>query len=74
LETEKFILEDLISSGLSQFNKKHLCGNLKFNNLRIFQSLKMRNLMGKIFPICLKLNFTPNTLGSYGSKSGAAKV
>jgi len=26
----------------------------------------MRNLMGKILQISLKLNFTPNTLGCYG--------
>jgi len=43
-------------------------GNLKFNNLGIFQGLKLRNVMGKIFRISLKLNFTPNTLGRYGFK------
>jgi len=26
----------------------------------------LRNLMGKILSIALKLNFTPNTLGCYG--------
>jgi len=30
------------------------------------QSLKLRNLMGKILRISLKLNFSPNTLGGYG--------
>jgi len=37
-ETEKNILEDLFSSELSQFKKYHPFGNLKFNNLGIFQS------------------------------------
>jgi len=60
------ILEDLFSSVLSKFKKYHLSGNLKFNNLGIFQSLKLRNLMRKIIPIPFKLNFTPNTLGCYG--------
>jgi len=36
------------SSVLSQFKKYHPSGNLKFNNVAIFQSLKLRNLMGKI--------------------------
>jgi len=44
---KKNILEDLLSSVLSQFKKYHLSGNLKFNNLGIFQSLKFRILMGK---------------------------
>jgi len=49
------------SSVLSQFKKKNQpSGNLKFNNLGIFQSLKFRILMEKILPISLKLNFTPN--------------
>ena len=39
---------------------------MKFNNLGIFQSLKLRILMGKILPISLKPDFTPNTLGCYG--------
>jgi len=43
-------------------------GNLKFNNLGIFQSLKLRNLAEKIPPISLNLNFTSNTLGCYGLK------
>jgi len=51
---------------LSQFKKYHPSGNLEFNNLGIFQSLKLHILMEKILPISLKLNFTPNTLGSYG--------
>jgi len=40
-------------------------GNLIFNYLVIFPSLKLRILMGKFLSISLKLNFTPNTLGSY---------
>jgi len=63
---KKNILEDLFSSVLSQFKKYHPSANTKFNNLRIFQSLKLRNLMGKILQISLKLNSTPNTLGCYG--------
>jgi len=52
---------------LLRFKKKYyLSENLKFNYLGIFQSLKLRILMGKILSISLKLNFTPNTLGCYG--------
>jgi len=40
---EKNILEDLYRSVLSQFKNDHPSGNLKFNNLRIFQSLKSHN-------------------------------
>jgi len=65
-ETEKNILEDLLSSVLSNSKKYHPSGNLKFDNLGIFQSLKLRFLMEKFLPISLKLNFTPNTLGCYG--------
>jgi len=43
-ETEKNILEDPFSSVLSHFKKYHPSGNLKFNNLGIFPSLKLRNL------------------------------
>jgi len=53
---------------LSKFKKYHLSGNLKFNNLGIFQSLEVRNLMWKILSIALKLNFPPNTFGYYGLK------
>jgi len=53
---------------MSQFKKYHPCGNLKFNFLDIFQSLKLHILMGKILSISLKLNFTPNTSGGYGLK------
>ena len=56
----EFILEDLFSSELLQFKKYYPSGNLKFNNLDIFQSLNLRNLIGKILRISLKLNFTPN--------------
>jgi len=47
LETEKNILEDLFSLVLIQFKQYHPSGNLKFNNLGIFQSLKLRILMEK---------------------------
>jgi len=46
LETEAFIVEpDLSSSVLSQFKKYHPSGNLKFNDLGISQSLKLRILV-----------------------------
>jgi len=61
----KIILEDLSSSVLPQFKKYHPSGNLKFNNLGISQSLKLRILIGKILPIS-KPNFTHNTSGCYG--------
>jgi len=61
---------DLFSSVLSQFKKYPLSKKLKFKNLGIFQSLKMRKFRGKILPISLKLNFTPNTLGCYGLGNG----
>jgi len=64
--TEKKILEDLFSSVLSPFEKYHPSGNLKFYNLDISKSLKLRILVKKIFLISLKLNFTPNTLGCEG--------
>jgi len=51
---------------LSHFKKYHPSGNLKFNSLGFFQSLKLRILMGKILLISLKLNFTPNTLAVMG--------
>jgi len=53
-------------SVLSQFKKYHPSGNLKFNNSGIFQSLKLRNVMGKILRISLKLNFTLGTLAFLG--------
>jgi len=65
-ETDKNIFEDLFSSVLSQFKEYHPSQNLKFNNLGIFLSLKLRNLMEKILRISLKLNFTQNTLVCYG--------
>jgi len=63
---KKNILEDLISSVLSQFKQYHPSGNLKYNYLGIFQSLKLRILMEKTLRTSLKLNFPPNTLGCYG--------
>jgi len=44
---KKNILEDLFSLVLSQFKKYHPSGNLKFNNLGIFRSLKLRILVKK---------------------------
>jgi len=50
-----------------QIKKKyHHPGNMEFNYLGIFQSLKLRISIEKILLISLKLNFTPNTLGCYG--------
>jgi len=39
--------EDLLISVLSQLKKNHSSGNLKFNYLGIFQSLKLHILMEK---------------------------
>jgi len=66
---KKFFLEDLLSSVLSHFKKYHPSESLNLNNLGIFQSLKLRSLMGKILQISLELNFSPNTLGFYGLTS-----
>jgi len=38
---------------MSQFKKYYPSGNLKFNNLVIFQSLKLRNLVEKTFQYLL---------------------
>jgi len=65
-ETEKYILEDVLSSVLPYLKKYHPSGNLKFNNLGVLQSLKLRIFVGKFLSISLKLNFTPNTLGCHG--------
>jgi len=59
---------DLFSSVLSKFKKYHPSGNLKFNNLGISQSCKLRNLMGKILRISFQPSFTQITLGSYELK------
>jgi len=59
-KTEKK-LENLFSSVLSQLKKYHPSENLKFNNLGIFLSLKLRNSTVKTLRISLKLNLTPNT-------------
>jgi len=64
-ETERHILEDRFSSSLSQFKKYHPSGNPKFNNLGIFQSLKLRFFV-VFFTILLGVNFTQNTLGCFG--------
>jgi len=47
------VLEDLFSSALPQFKKYHPSRNLKSNNLGIFQSLKLRILVGKRFQFFL---------------------
>jgi len=48
LETEKHILDGLFSSVYChKIKKKRPNGNLTFNNLGIFQSLKLRILMEK---------------------------
>jgi len=41
-------------------------GNLKFINLGILKSLKLRILLEKVLPNSLKLNFSSNTLGGNG--------
>jgi len=46
-EQKNNISDDLLSSVLPQFKKYHPSGNLKFNNLSIFQSLTFRILMEK---------------------------
>jgi len=63
---QKNILEDLFNSVLSQFKKYHHPGNLKFNCLVNFRSLKLRILMEKLLSISLQLNISQNTLGCYG--------
>jgi len=68
-EQKKNILKDLFCSVMSKFEKYNPSGNVKFNNLGIFQSLKLRHLMGKILRISAKLNFTPNTLDCCGLSS-----
>jgi len=73
-ETEKNILDDFLSSVLSQLKKYHPSGNLTFNNLGIFQSLTFRILMKKkILPISLKVNFTPNILSCCGFTHSLSK-
>jgi len=47
LATEKSILEHLFSSALSPFKDYHPSGNLKFNYLGVFQSLKLCILVEK---------------------------
>jgi len=42
---------------LVTFKKYHPSGNLKFNYLGIFQSLKLRNLMGKNCSFLLSYEF-----------------
>jgi len=63
--------QDLFTSVLPQLKKYiyHPSGNLKFNYLGMFQSLKLRIIMEKFLLISLKL-FTPNTMGCYGLWGG----
>jgi len=62
----KNILEDLSVQYCHNLKMYHHSGNLKFNNLGIFQSVQLRILMIKILPICPnKRNFTPNTQGCF---------
>jgi len=51
---KKNILWDLCGPVLSEFKKYHTSGNLKFNNVGIFQSSKLLILMGNI----LHFNFS----------------
>jgi len=74
LKQKKNVLQDLFSLVLSQLKKYHPSGKQKFHNLGIFQSLKLRNLMGKILRISLKLNFTPNTLVCHGLIGKEAEI
>jgi len=62
----KIYFKGIFQFSIVKFKKYHPSGNVEFNNLGICQSLKLRNLLGKILRISLKLNFTPNTLGCYG--------
>jgi len=59
-------LEELFSSVLSQKGKYHHSKNLKFNNLGIFKSLKLHNLIGKILGMYLKLHPKQNILETRG--------
>jgi len=60
---------------VSQFNKYQPSENLKFNNLGIFQGLKLHDSMRKILRISLELNFTSNTFGCcYGFNPLQPKV
>jgi len=47
---------------------------MKFNDLGIFQNLKLRDLTKKILRISLKLNLTPNTLGCYGLRRALLNI
>jgi len=61
---KKKILKDFFQFGIVTILKKyHPSGNLKFNYLGIFQSFKLRTLMGKILSISLKLNFYSKYFG-----------
>jgi len=53
---EKNILEHFSSLVMLQFKKYHPSGNLKFNYLGFFQSLKLRILMEKSFQYLFLFN------------------
>jgi len=55
---KKYFRAGPLCSVLSDLKKYHPPWNLKFNNVGIFQSLKLRNLLGKILRISFKQNFT----------------
>jgi len=57
----KLYSRGFFGSVLSQFKKYHPSGNLKFNKVRISQTLQLRNLMGEILQISFETNFSPNT-------------
>jgi len=61
------------SSVLSKFKKYHPSGNLKFNDLGISQSIKLRNSIEKILRISLKLNITPKDFGLLWVKLGTKR-
>jgi len=68
--------ENIPSLVLCELKKYHPSpGNVKFNYLSIFQSLKLRIWLEiKILPLSLKLNFTPNTLACYGLSTEAGNI
>jgi len=63
---KKIFLSIFLVQYYLNLKKYHLSGKLKYYNLRILKSLKLRILVKEILPISLKPNFTPNTLGCKG--------
>jgi len=62
----KIYFRGFFQLGIVTIKKISPSGNLKFNYLGIFQSLKLRISMGKILSISLQLDFTPITLAVMG--------